>query len=180
MVSATCKIWIWCQPHDSTKLVQEKVYHCIASPLLLKTEGTSCCHFEKQMFTQFLLNIGFQLLHNTSNYRHLIVLHCSQLLQNLMHVVVHNSLFQKKECLYTGQASHSDHWQVTWIIFSSSWHLLLGGIYEVASEHCVLNVGVLEERKLGKLKEVKWVWQALNCGVVSDEPATGQWAVKAH
>ena len=36
------------------------------------------------------------------------------------------------------------------LIISSSWHLLVGGIYQAVSEHVVLKVDVLEEGKIGK------------------------------
>ncbi|KAK3565242.1 hypothetical protein QTP86_001495 [Hemibagrus guttatus] len=40
------------------------------------------------------------------------------------------------------------------LMISSSWHLLVGGIYSAASEHFVLKVDVLEAGKMDKRKDL--------------------------
>ncbi len=41
------------------------------------------------------------------------------------------------------------------LIISSSWYLLVVGIYQAASEHFVLKVDVLEAGKMGKCKDLR-------------------------
>lgn len=57
----------------------------------------------------------------------------------------------------TDQPLHYNHRQVRWItlIILLHWHVSVGGIYQAASEHFVLEVVVLEA---GKMEGSEWVW----------------------